>query len=200
MTLETPAFAHSVVPAGTLEQMAESYREGFGEGREGGADSAMAGFYVYNNVGIAFRCFATGVLFGLGSVFFLVYNGLVTGAVVGFVINAGAGANIGTFICGHAPFELTAIVVSGAAGMRLGWALLETGGRTRFGSLRSHARELFELVSGAALLLLIAAGIEAFWSPSGIPVKIKLGFSAIASVSLVLYFVLAGRSKSGEAR
>ena len=43
----------------------------------------MAGFYVWNNVGIAFRCFATGALFGLGSVFYLVYNGLVLGTIEG---------------------------------------------------------------------------------------------------------------------
>ncbi len=73
----------------------------------------MTGFYVYNNIGIAFRCFATGVLFGLGSVFFLVYNGLMIGAVAGLVTAAGHGKNLLTFTCTHGAFELTAIVISG---------------------------------------------------------------------------------------
>ena len=68
----------SVLPAELLDGMAEAYSKGFAEGRSGDQDAAMAGFYVYNNVGIAFRCFATGILFGLGSLFFLLYNGLVT--------------------------------------------------------------------------------------------------------------------------
>ena len=85
----------------------------------------MAGFYVYNNVGIAFRCFATGVLFGAGSLFFLIYNGLVTGTVAGYVMSAGHGGNIWTFMCGHAPFELTAIVIAGGAGLEMGYALVD---------------------------------------------------------------------------
>ncbi len=195
LTLETPGFAESILPRSMLESAAESYRGGFDSGREAGAGSMMAGFYVYNNVGIAFRCFATGIVFGAGSIFFLVYNGLVTGAILGYVILVGSGHNILTFICGHGPFELTAIVVSGAAGLRMGWALVETGGRTRLGSLRAHSREVFELVMGAALMLLIAAGIEAFWSPSALAPPIKWGFSAFVTLLIAGYLLFAGRAR-----
>jgi hypothetical protein len=98
----------------------------------------MAGFYVYNNVGIAFRCFATGVLFGIGSAFFLVYNGLMMGRWRARHRRR-HGKNLLTFTCGHGAFELTAIVISGAAGMVMGYALVDTRGRTRFGSLRAKA-------------------------------------------------------------
>ena len=74
--MRSRAFALQILPAESVEQMEEAYAEGFGKGRKAGVNTFMTGFYVYNNVGIAFRCFATGVLFGLGSVFFLVYNGL----------------------------------------------------------------------------------------------------------------------------
>src|SRR5262249_59601085 len=104
-------------PEAMLRGMQEAYSEGFKKGRSGGENTLMAGFYVYNNVGIAFRCFATGILLGLGSVFFLIYNGLVIGTVLGFVVQAGSGRNILTFVCGHSPFELTAIVIAGAAGL-----------------------------------------------------------------------------------
>ncbi|HJV94827.1 MAG TPA: stage II sporulation protein M, partial [Albitalea sp.] len=45
-------------------------------GRERAADTdwAMFGFYIMNNIGVAFRCFAGGVFFGLGSLFFIAYN------------------------------------------------------------------------------------------------------------------------------
>ena len=86
----------------------------------------MAGFYVYNNVGIAFRCFATGVLFGLGSVFFLVYNGLQMGAVAGLLTASGRGFNLLTFVASHGAFELTAIVIPGTAGLVMGYALVDT--------------------------------------------------------------------------
>src|SRR4029079_11181756 len=122
---------------------------------------------VWNNIGIAFRCFATGVLFGLGSVLFLVYNGLTIGAVAGLVTAAGHGKNLLTFTCTHGAFELTAIVISATAGMVMGYALVDTGRPTRLGSPLSRRRALDRLGMGAALMLLVAAGIEGFWSPSG---------------------------------
>ena len=189
-------FAAAVLPKPMLEAMAQGYAEGFTTGRSESADAQMAGFYVYNNVGIAFRCFATGIFFGLGSVFFLVYNGLVTGTVLGWVIHAGAGRNILTFICGHGAFELTAIVLAGAAGLRMGWALVDTGGRTRLGSLRERGPEVARIVLGAALMLGIAALVEAYWSPSAVPDVVKWAVAATAWLGVITYLALAGRSRA----
>jgi uncharacterized membrane protein SpoIIM required for sporulation len=187
-------FALHVLPESMAEQMEKSYAEGFGKGRAEGADTLMAGFYVYNNVGIAFRCFATGVLLGLGSAFFLVYNGLVTGVVVGLVSAAGHGANILTFTCGHSPFELSAVVIAGAAGMIMGYALVDTGGLTRWASVRARGPDLATLVLGAAALLGVAALIEGFWSASAVPAPIKAAVGAGNAALLALYFTRAGRA------
>ena len=150
-SMESEAFSARVLPMETLEAMANAYQEGFEDGRPAGVNAAMAGFYVFNNVGIAFRCFATGILFGLGSAFVLVYNGVVTGAVVGHVIRVGGGLNILTFICGHGPLELVAIVVSGAAGLQMGRALVITEGRTRLGSLWACRDKILTQIMGAAV-------------------------------------------------
>jgi uncharacterized membrane protein SpoIIM required for sporulation len=189
-------FALHVLPEQTAEQMEESYAEGFNKGRSEGDDTHMAGFYVYNNIGIAFRCFATGVLLGLGSAFFLVYNGLLIGAVGGLVSGAGHGLNLLTFTCGHSAFELSAIVISGGAGMVMGYALVETGGLTRWASVRRKARDLATLVLGAAFMLLIAAFIEGFWSPSGVPAPVKWGVAIVNVVMVSLYFTRAGRGRA----
>jgi uncharacterized membrane protein SpoIIM required for sporulation len=181
-------FAERVLPTSMLEQMVDAYSAGFGAGRDSSTDAGMTGFYVYNNVGIAFRCFATGALFGLGSIFFLVYNGLVTGTVVGHVIKSGHGENILTFVCGHSPFELTAIVIAGGAGLCMGYALLGTSGRTRLGSLRAKADDLISLILGAAFFLFAAALIEGWWSPSSLPNQVKWAFSALMS-ALVMAFL-----------
>jgi uncharacterized membrane protein SpoIIM required for sporulation len=193
--LASPELATEVIPASMLEGMRRAYSEGFNGGRSEAADMSMAGFYVYNNIGIAFRCFATGVLFGVGSMFFLVYNGLVTGTVVGYVIGAGHGRNILTFVAGHGAFELTAIVIAGAAGLRMGYALVDTGGRTRVGSLRLAAPDIARLVVGAACMLAIAAVIEGFWSPSGVPAPVKWVVAALFWIGVTLYLALAGRPR-----
>ena len=186
-------FAATVLPPHMLAGMEEMYEQGFDAGRHDEADTAMAGFYVFNNVGIAFRCFATGVLFGLGSLFFSIYNGLMIGVVMGWVIRAGHGGNILTFVCGHGPFELTAIVISAAAGLQMGWALVDTKGLTRIGSLRSQARELGQLIIGAAAMLVIAALLEGYWSPSSLPRPVKWTASAVFSLFVIAWLVVGGR-------
>jgi uncharacterized membrane protein SpoIIM required for sporulation len=192
-TLLSPTFAETVLPAEQLEDMAEMYAKNVSEGRGGGTNAAMAGFYVMNNVGIAFRCFATGILFGTGSVFFLIYNGLMIGTVVGHVTSVGHGQNILAFICGHAAYELGAIVISGAAGLRLGYALIATKNLTRLGSLRVAALGTVPLITGAAAMLLIAAAVEAFWSPSSVPYPVKWAFGATSLFIVLAFWVFAAR-------
>ena len=154
----------------------------------------MAGFYVNNNVGIALRCFAVGIFGGLGSAFYLVDNGLSIGAVLGYVSSQGAGANIATFIVGHGSLELTAIVLAGGAGLVLGWSVVSPGGRTRAASLRSAGRDVAAIVFGAAVMLMMAACIEAFWSASGIPSPVKRLVGAALWTLVLSYFVLVGRT------
>ena len=105
--------------------------------RDSGDDWMMFGYYIMNNIGIAFQTFASGLLFGLGSLFFLLFNGLMIGAVAGHLTQIGYGATFWSFVVGHGAFELTAIALAGAAGLKLGWALLAPG---RLTSRRSLAR------------------------------------------------------------
>ena len=158
----------------------------------------MAGFYVYNNVGIAFRCFATGVLFGFGSVFFLVYNGLNIGTVFGYVESLGHGRNLFTFVSGHSAFELGAVIIAGAAGLRLGYSLLDTEGKDRLSSLRAAGKPAITLVLGAACMLLIAAGVEGFWSPSSVKDEVKWAVGVANALLLLAFFRHAGRARPEE--
>jgi uncharacterized membrane protein SpoIIM required for sporulation len=185
-------FAVQIMSESMVAQMEKSYSQ-MAQGRDEGTDAMMASFYVHNNVGIAFRCFATGILFGLGSIFFLVYNGLMIGVVAGAVSAAGHGRNLFTFMAGHGAFELTAIVLSGAAGIAMGYALVATGQQTRWASLRAKAGDLFRMIMGAALMLLVAAFIEAFWSPSSVPSPVKWGVAGALYLVVIGYLILAGR-------
>ena len=97
----------------------------------------MLAFYIYNNVRIDFQCFAGGLLFGVGSIFFLVYNGLHIGAVAGHLTRVGYGETFWGFVAGHSSFELLGAVLAGAAGLRIGYALVAPG---RAHARRRHAR------------------------------------------------------------
>lgn len=193
LTLRDPTFAFRVVPEAMLRPLTEAYAKGFSEGRAGGEGMMMAGFYVYNNVGIAFRCFALGIFGGLGSAFYLVQNGLFTGAVMGYVSAQGAGGNIVTFIVGHGSLELGAIVLAGGAGLSVGWSVVAPGDMTRLASLQKTAREIMVIVAGAAVMLMMAAVIEAFWSASSVVNPVKIAMGAVLFVLVIAYVLLAGR-------
>jgi uncharacterized membrane protein SpoIIM required for sporulation len=162
--------------------------------RQDDTDFMMFGYYVMNNVGIAFRTFASGLLVGLGSAALLVYNGVVIGAVAGHLSRLGFGSTFWPFASGHAPYELTAIAISGAAGLLLGQALLAPGRRTRLAALRENARAAVVLAGGAAGMLVLAAVVEAFWSGgTEVPNPIKYAVGALGWLLVALYLALAGR-------
>jgi uncharacterized membrane protein SpoIIM required for sporulation len=192
-TLADPRFALNLVPESMLRPLLHAYRQGFDSDRGAGLDAAMAGFYVNNNVGIALRCFATGLAFGIGSAFYLVENGLMTGAIMGYVAAHGAGANIFTFVVSHGSLELGAIVLAGGAGLALGGSMIAPGDRTRLASLQATARSVAVVVFGAAVMLFMAAAVEGFWSASGVPATVKRVAGALIATSLALYVLFAGR-------
>ena len=196
LTLRDPSFAFRIAPEAMLRPLADAYAKGFDAGRDVGEGTMMAGYYVWNNVGIALRCFALGIFGGIGSAFYLVQNGLAIGAILGYVASQGAGDNIGIFIVGHGSLELGAIVLSGGAGLSLGWSIVAPGDVRRLTSLQRTAREVLVIVAGAAVMLMMAAGIEAFWSASSTPQLVKMIVGGALFVLVLGYILVAGRGES----
>lgn len=170
-------------------------------GRERGSetDLAMFGHYIYNNISIAFRTFAGGIFFGLGSAFFLVFNGLFFGAIATRLTQAGFSITFYPFVIGHGAFELTAIVFSGAAGLMLGYALVNPEELSRINALKKKAREAVKIIYGATFMLFVAAFIEAFWSSSStLPVEIKLSVG-VAMWLFVFWFCFFAKLSEPQA-
>ena len=166
-------YALAVLSQEQLDAVEAMYKTNVSEGRSVSTNERMTGFYVYNNIGIAFRCFATGILFGLGPLYYLLYNGLMMGVVEGHLARVGVWENLMAFTATHSSWELTAIVISGAAGMQMGWSLVVTHGRTRLGNLQAHGLELLRQLAGVTLFLTIAAILEAWYSPSSLSYTVK---------------------------
>lgn len=191
-----PSFALSIVPGERIDDVARQYGPGGpgSGGRDVGTGLMMFGFYVNNNVGIAFRTFASGVFAGVGSIFFLLYNGLVIGAVTAHVRNLGYDEAFFSFVVGHAAFELTAIVLAGMAGLRLGLAVVSPGRSRRIPALAAAARKTLPILYGCAAMLLLAALVEAFWSPSAQPPEVKVTVGALFWLGVAGFFTFAGRA------
>ncbi|MFD2111149.1 stage II sporulation protein M [Thiorhodococcus fuscus] len=173
----------------------DNRKPGRAQERQADTDFAMFGFYILNNVGIGFRNFAGGLMFGLGSAFVLLFNGLHIGAAAGHLTRLDYGGTFWPFVSGHGPYELTAIAISGASGLLLGKALLAPGNRPRLVALRRNAVDAIRLVGGAGLMLLLAAVVEAFWSSGPAPSVVKYAVGAAGWILVALYLTLAGRGR-----
>ena len=196
-----PELIYNLIPADQVREMQGMYDPVAGHlgrpaERAASEDWVMFGYYVMHNIGIAFQTFAAGLLFGLGSVFFLIFNGLVIGAVSGHLTEIGYGQTFWSFVIGHGAFELSAIALAGAAGLQLGWALIAPGQLTRGESLRLAARKSVQLLCGVMVFLLIAAFIEAYWSSTTqIAPWVKYLVGAALWLLVATYLTFAGRTR-----
>jgi len=167
--------------------------------READSSLMMFGFYIWNNVRIGFQTFAGGLLAGVGSIWFLGANGIVIGAVAGYLTEAGSTETFWSFVAGHSSLELLAIVLAGAAGLRLGLAVIAPGNLTRRSALVAAARPAVRIMYGAALMFFAAAFVEAFWSPlTEIPFRFKIIAGVAGWVLLLAYFALGGRARAAR--
>jgi len=179
----------------SYESMYDPSNRKIGRERDSGDDLFMFGFYIKNNIGISFRTFAGGVIFGLGSVFFLFYNGLAIGGVAGHLTQLGYTGTFYPFVVGHGAFELTAIVFSGAAGLQLGYSLINPGRLSRLNAFRQAGRDAVIIIYGSTLMLILAAFLEAFWSSSAsIPTAVKYTVGAFFWILVLYYFAVVGRA------
>ena len=195
-----PGFILHLLDAAKVQQFDQMYGPGAGGlGRERDADTdwQMFGFYVMHNIGLGFQCFAGGIFAGLGSAFFLVFNGLFLGAVGGYLVARGHGENFLSFVVTHGAFELTACVLAGAAGLRLGHALVAPGRLTRAQALRQGAAEAVVVVYGVVGMLLVAAAVEAFWSSARwIAPQVKYGVGGACWLLVFAYLAGQGRPRT----
>lgn len=195
-----PELVHTLFEATELARIESMYDPSATQhriGRESGSDLAMFGHYVLNNVGIGFRTFASGLLGALGPVLILLFNGVAIGGVAGHLTAIGFGAPLWRFVVGHSAPELLAIVISGAAGLRIGMALLAPGRRSRARALVEEGQLGARLMLGASGLLLLAAFIEAFWSSIGwLPDVVKFGSGGLLWAAIGLWLWRGGRVPS----
>jgi uncharacterized membrane protein SpoIIM required for sporulation len=188
-----PELILSLVDSRTAAQFEHMYNPSnpaIGRLRDAGSNWMMFGFYIMNNIGIAFQCYVTGLIFGLGSVYYLAFNGAFGGAVGGYVASCGFGGTFFPFIATHSAFELTAVILCGAAGLKIGRAVLLPGRLARTAALQAAARDTSLIVFGAAVMLVIAAAIEAFWSSAAwVTPTAKLAGAAVCWMLVLMFFL-----------
>ena len=188
-------FKEVVLSRDLMTQMEDMHSESPGS-RNGpsGYEAAAMGNYINHNTGIGLRCFAMGLLFGIGGLFATVFNAIFLGAVFGHMTTAPQADNFFQFVTAHGPFELTAIVMSAGAGMRLGFSMVSTKGLGRLDSLTRAAQQCLPMMMAAVAMFFMAAVIEGFLSPSGAPYHFKAAVAMFSSILIMVYLVVLGYS------
>lgn len=143
-----------------------------------GRSASLSGQIFTNNVRVALLCLAGGMTAGLLTIAVLVFNGLTTGLLAGLIVANGGGDVFFRLVLPHGLLELSLITVAGAAGLRVGRAIVAPGHRHRAQALASEARAAVELALGGALWLVPTGLVEGFVTPRGLSLPVAAGVGA----------------------
>lgn len=177
----------SAVDRETVIEKKPRWWERLNEANQTGASAIMT-----NNIMVTIYTFAFGATFGIGTLFYLAFNGANIASVLALTYHAGYGKELVTFMVGHGVIELTCIFIAGGAGLLVGTAMIMPGDLTRADALKTRGMEAVRLMLGVAVLLVFAGIIEGFISPAPIDPRIKYSIAAVTGVALYSYLLFAG--------
>lgn len=187
VTARDPGFAHRLLGP----QMMESI-----ERRQMWTESVVAikpvasSAITTNNLTVAFTLFALGIT-GVGTVWMLIFNGLLLGVVAEATWRAGMALSLWSFVAPHGVLELPALCIAGGAGLEIARGLLFPRLLPRRESLARAGKRAVRLLLGAIPLLLVAGAIEAFFSPTKAPIVMKFSLAGVLFAALIVYLFAA---------
>jgi uncharacterized membrane protein SpoIIM required for sporulation len=170
------------------------------EDRNAGHKTTFSAQLMQNNIRVSFLVLALGMTWGIGTLILLFYNGVILGLVATDYVLAGQTKFLLGWLLPHGVIEIPAILIGAQAGFVLANALIGWGRRVTLAErLRAVAPDLVTLIGGAALLLVWAGLVEAFFSQyhePALPYAVKIAFGCIELIGLTWYLSSAGRSKA----
>jgi uncharacterized membrane protein SpoIIM required for sporulation len=159
------------------------------------SENAASGFAVQvwtNNAWVAALCFVLGIT-GVGVVFVLAQNALNLGLVGGLMA---ANDRLGLFfglITPHGLLELTAVFVAAGAGLKVFWAWVDPGPRSRVRAVGEEGRSMVTVAMGLIVVLLVSGVVEAFVTPSPLPTWARIAIGAAVWLVFIGYVWRYGR-------
>ncbi|RIW31863.1 stage II sporulation protein M [Bacillus salacetis] len=184
---DDPLHIYSVLP----ENMAQGFDpERLGE-NEGSVDAPMMSATIMtNNIQVALLAFAGGITFGLLTVYLLIYNGIIVGAIAALFWHYGKSYEFWAYIVPHGMIELTAIFIAGGAGLLMGYNLFAPGRYSRGYQLKQQAKRSVLLLLGTIPLFVIAGIIEGFITPSTLSLEVKYVIAGLTVIGLIVYVLI----------
>src|SRR5207302_6672203 len=151
-----------------------------------------------NNLQVSILAFAAGILLCIPTAIILVMNGANLGVALGLFAAVGKLRLLFGLLIPHGLIELTSVIIAGAAGLRLGWTIIDPGDRRRVDALAEEGRRAVVLVMGTACTLLLAGIIEGFVTGSALPTLARVGIGVGVEVAFLLYVFVCGRAAAAR--
>lgn len=201
LTASDPAYydsfiSKSVQQGRSFDASTESLRATLG-GDDKGVDElgAFAAHLFSHNARIGIMGFALGIALGVPTVALIFTNGLMLGAFLALFASRGLLVELGGWLSIHGPTEFLALILSGAAGLKIAGAVLFAGREPRLARLARDGRDAAVIMMGAVLLFLLAGLLEGLGRQLVVDMASRylLGWGVFAAV--VAYFCLAGRER-----
>ncbi|MEH7526445.1 stage II sporulation protein M [Bacillus sp. JJ1503] len=185
--VDDPMHIYSILPA----DIAQGVDPDKLSSSDGAVDSSfMSASIMTNNIQVAILAFAGGVTFGILTIYLLIYNGIIVGALAALFWNHGMSYDFWAYIVPHGMIELTAIFIAGGAGLLMGYKLFVPGNLSRGFQLKQQANRSVQLLLGTIPLFVIAGIIEGFITPAAISLEAKYIVAFITVIGLILYIVI----------
>jgi uncharacterized membrane protein SpoIIM required for sporulation len=146
-----------------------------------------------NNAIAAAEALIFGAFLGVITIFVLLENMLNLGVDGGLMIGHGRATEFFVLILPHGMLELSAVFLAAAAGLRLGWTIIDPGPRRRGQALAETGRATVTIALGLVVVLAVSGVIEAFVTPSGLPSWARIGIGGVAEAAFLAYVIAAGR-------
>ena len=186
-----PEFPRVILGDSYVEMTLENIRKG--EPMSVYQDADQTGMFLritFNNLKVAFIAFILGLTFGGGTIYILLFNGIMVGAFQYFFIREGVYLDSLLTIWLHGAIEISCIVIAGAAGIHLGRGMLFPGTYTRMQGLQLSARRALLIYLSIAPLIIIAGFIEGFITRySDAPYIIRALLILFSFAFMIGYFV-----------
>lgn len=145
-----------------------------------------------NNIQVSFLAFVSGIIFAVPTILIMAFNGALIGQAAGLFHDAGEAGRFWGLILPHGLLEITAIIVAGGAGLKLGWSLIAPGDKTRVESLADEAQRAASVIIGLIIVFVIAGLIEGFVTPSPLDTWARVSIGAAAFAAFWAYVLGLG--------
>ena len=180
--------ANGRTPAASTENL----RAGLYDGQDESGYTLFATSLFTHNATVAIFAFALGFAFCAPTIMLLLYNGCILGAFFSLYVQRGLGFELGGWLLIHGVTELFAIILAGAAGLKIGWSIISPGELSRSVAAANAGQQAALVLAGVIIMLLFAGILEGFGRQLIIDDAARYGVAAFTAVIWGAYFYLPG--------